>query len=317
MSAAWPALLERADFCRVRFALDFYSRCRLGSGELLRLRRPLLAAVRQSIDVAGDGREQRLVPLFEPVASSDPCARRRYQKPAPPFVIRPGLVAAQTVEEGDRLELEVLFFGAGTARIADFVSSLDLVGQNGLVQGEGHFEVTEAHSCGLHGELQPLWCQGQRLAHLTPEIHTLASYLDLAIPVSPVWQITIDTPARLIRNGQPLRAPRFIQLFPFMLRRVTSMLHAHCGFEVCADARLFMDAAMTISQKQADWKWLDGRESGRHAPVEPMAGLIGQLLVEGREGLDCLWVIALSALFGVGRGAAYGAGQLRLEDVGR
>lgn len=315
MTADWPALLETADFCRIRFSLDFFSPCRLGSGELLRLRKPLLIAARRLAADTGHGRMAQVARLFEPAPSVDPFARKKHQKPAPPFVIRPDAIAPRCVEAGDRIDLEVIFLGAGIDQLVDFLHCLAVIGRFGLSRGEGHFDVSEAVSLGLHGQSQIFWCQNQPVERAVPVIHSLAEYLPLVLPAGSDWQLTLETPARLVRDGRLLRAPQFVQLFPYLLRRVTSMLYAHCALEVCPDPDLLMAAAAQVRQKQANWRWLNWGEPGLHSHPEQAGGLTGQLWLEGAESRDLLWVIALAALFGVGRGAAYGAGRLRLTDA--
>jgi hypothetical protein len=108
-----------------------------------------------------------------------------------------------------------------------------------------------------------------------------------------------------------LRRPRFIQLFPFMLRRVTSLLYHHCHLEPVDDPGRLLAAAGTVAETWATSAWVDWRELGDEGDARRIGGFTGQFQLAG-EGLDELgWVVLLATLFGLGRGAAYGAGQVR------
>lgn len=302
---AAPALLAEAEFALVRFGLDLATPCTLGLGELLGLR-PLLQAA------AGNFPRARCTALFDPPPSTDPAAARRYRKPAPPFVLRPAAALVGEHHEGDRLEFEVLFLGTGTLLIGDFLSMLQALGERGLTTGGGRYEVAVAHCLGADGKWRSLWRQPRPVADLAPELPRLDQWLDRNWPQT--WPIVLQlaTPARLVASGRVLRQPRFRQLFPFLLRRVTSMLHAHCGLEPVDDPARLLDAAAALEANWLDHRWVDWREGDAAAPV---GGCMGRLRLEGPGLEELLWVLLLATLFGVGRGAAYGAGRCDLVVV--
>ena len=118
------------------------------------------------------------------------------------------------------------------------------------------------------------------------------------------------TPLRLVTAGRVLRRPRFDQLFPFLLRRVTSMLHAYCAIEAVDDPAPLLQAARSCRSGWSRIDWLDWRETDRQ---EGVGGLLGTLWLDGPELDTILWVLLLATLFGAGKGAAYGAGHCRLQ----
>ena len=302
---AYPPVLVEAEFARVRFSLDLLSACSLERSDLLGLRRALLAAGRSL------SRERRAA-LFEPPLSSDPVALRRYQKPSPPFVLRIAPQLAGEHHEGDRLEFEVLFFGTGTLVIGDFLEVLQTLGERGLAHGEGRFEVTAAHCQGADGKWRRFWCDLQPRSELAPELVPLDQWLDRSWPERLPVTFELITPARLVAGGRVLRRPQFRQLFPFLLRRVSSMLHAHCGIEAISEPVRLRDEANQVASEWLESLWIDWRGSGVGDDAESIGGCVGRLRLDG-PGIDgLLWVVLLATLFGVGRGAAYGAGQCRL-----
>jgi hypothetical protein len=306
---AYPPSLAEAEFALVRFSLDLLSDCRLELGDLLGLRPVLHAAARIL------SRERRAA-LFEPPMSSDPVALRRYQKPSPSFVLRVAPQSAGEYREGDRLELEVLFLGKGTLVIGDFLEMLQTCGKCGLVRGEGRFEVTGAHSQGADGNWRRFWCDAYPKGELAPELVPLDQWLDPAWPEALPVTFELTTPARLVAGGRVLRRPQFHQLFPFLLRRVSSMLHAHCGIESIGEPVYLLDNA---SRLEAEWLnncWIDWRDLSEDHELGNIGGCTGRLRLAGPGLEELLWVILLATLFGIGKGAAFGAGQCRLSQTG-
>ena len=117
------------------------------------------------------------------------------------------------------------------------------------------------------------------------------------------------TPLRLLAGGRLLRRPSFVQLFPFLLRRVTSLLYSHCDLEPGADPALLLQTARTCRATWRELHWCDWRETGGQ---ELVGGLLGRVELDGPELNSLLWVLLLATLAGAGKGATYGAGRSRL-----
>jgi hypothetical protein len=305
---AYPTELAGAEMAMVRFSLDLLSPCSLELRDLLGLRRPLHAA-------AGNLSPDRRAALLAPPLSPDPAAVRRYQKPAPPFVIRPGAHLAGAYHEGDQLELEVLFLGTGTLAIGDFLGLLQAHGERGLVPGEGRFEVAAAHSQGADGKWRRFWGAARGRGELAPELVPLDQWLDRAWPQRLPVTFELSSPARLVAGGRVLRRPQFRQLFPFLLRRVTSMLYAHCGLEPVSEPARLRDEAALVEAAWLECHWIDWCGGGGGDDAENIGGCVGRLRLAGPGLENLLWVMLLATLFGFGKGAAYGAGQCRLTQL--
>jgi len=308
----WPSVLNSADLSRIRFALDFLSPCELHQGDLLRLRRPLMLAGRHALAGRGENPDLRLRRLFDPPLSSDPLAVRKFQKPSPGFVIQPNGITGLELEAGDRLVIEAFFFGSAIQLVTDFILCLQNLGRIGLARGEGLFEVTEASSVGEDGQQRVFWRQTMSFESLALQIMTVGSVLEECLPAGQTCRIEMVTPARLLHRGRLLRAPRFAQLFPFMLRRVSSLLYFCCDLELADETAWLLDAAHRIVTVDSAWNWHDWRQLGEDH--DPVGGVTGYLTVEGPEVAQVGWVVALASLCGIGKGAAYGAGQLRLFE---
>ena len=301
----YPACLTQGEFTVVRFALDLLTGCCLEPGSLLGLRQPLREA---AAAVLGE----RALDLFDAPLSTDPWALRRHQKPAPGFVLHVTRHDAVEMLEGDRLELEILLLGTTAQFIGDFVAMIRQLGTQGLARGEGLFEIAEIRTLGSGGDWQRLDPTATWNTVMTPQLIRLDHWLDDHwLSRAPV-RLEFVTPLRLITAGKVLRRPRFDQLFPFLLRRVTSMLQTYCALEAVDDPGPLLQAAQSCRSAWNSNGWLDWRETDRR---EAVGGLLGTLQVDGTELDTILWVLLLATLFGAGKGAAYGAGHCRLQDA--
>lgn len=297
----YPGALKNGEFAVVRFELDLLDHRPVTLDQLLGLRGSLR---RTAIDLLGE----RALPLFDPPLSADPVAIRRYQKPAPGFVLKPEPGRLGILPPGESLRLDVLFLGSALPAVEDFFATLRLLGERGLAGGELPFEIAGISALGPDGCWQPLWHAGQRRHRVVPCLIGLDQWLERRWPAPPC-RLTFFTPLRLVADGRVLRRPRFAQLFPFLLRRVTSLLHAYCALEPVDDPGALLRLADTVEASWSETSWIDWREAGTGMAT---GGLTGDLTVAGPAMEELLWIVVLASLFGVGKGAAYGAGQFRV-----
>lgn len=299
---ARPDALQYADCARLKFLLEFSTPCLLQPAVFLGLGRLLRLASRQT----PGGRE-----LFSAGLSDDPVAQRRHQKPSPPYVVRMPLTRERQVDAGEQLELEVLFLGTSIPLIRVFIASLEHLGRLGLVEGEGQFEVLQAVSIGPDLAEDVLWRHGDACVGLMPVVVPLDWWLETQMPPQAPLTLNFTTPARLMVGGRPLRRPHFVQVFPFILRRVTSMLHACCGLEPVGDPRLLLQTAGEVEELSRELEWQDWRPLANRG--QSVGGFVGRMHLGGAALDEILWVLAVGTLFGVGKSASHGAGALGLS----
>lgn len=260
---------------------------------------------------AGNGMESaQWEALFQPSVSTDPVARRRHQKPAPAYVMTIPIRDETALDAGDHLACEVLFLGTGIPLIHVFLFSLNHLGRLGLVAGEGRFEVSEVFARAGDGTEAKVWSHGQSVEPLACPVIP-ATWLLMEESPGSALTLNFVTPARLLVDGRPLRKPRFKQIFPFMLRRVTSMFNAHCGFEAPQDLPRLVELAARVEELETDLDWCDWRTIDRSGLS--VGGFIGGLTLAGAELDELFWVIAAASYFGIGKAASYGAGQIELR----
>lgn len=305
----WPDALNQVDVVKARFALDFVSPCTVRPTDFIRLGSLLRTPGRQ-LDAADDLAARQWQALFQPAPSDDPVARRRFQKPPPALVMTLPVVQETSIVRGERLQLEVLFVGAGVALIPLFLEHLMHLGLLGLVHGGGHFQLTEVYSMG-HGQPEKLaWRQDDPLDSCTCVVQPL-NWLVSHDRVPDKLTLSYETPVRLMVKGRPLRKPRFRQVFPFMLRRVTAMAYAHSGVELLDEPSPLLESLNRVDELETRLSWSDWRAIAGQ-PGLVVGGFTGEMDLAGQAIGEIYWVLAVASLFGIGKGASYGAGRFKL-----
>lgn len=302
----YPDGLSQGEFAVVRYRLELAEAGRIALADLLGLRQALRRSALAAIG-------PRAAALFDPPLSADPVALRRFQKPAPGFVLLPDPNVGGELREWDRIDLDLLFLGSAIAAIDELGVTLQRLGEDGLPGGGPRFEVAAASSLGPDGVWQLLWQAAPPPVQTAPALLRIDQWLDGHWPERTPLLLEFMTPVRLVTAGRALRQPRFDQLFPFLLRRVTAMLHTHCSLEPVTEPAALLQAARQVVAGWDAIRWHDWRAMPGH---EPVGGLTGRLQLEGPGLEELIWILLLATLFGVGKGAAYGAGRCRLLAAG-
>ena len=309
---AWPEGLQHVDVVKARFVLHFLAPCQLLPADLLAVGRVQRPAGRQLLDARDDVAIQQWRALFQPALSDDPVARRKFQKPAPAYVVTMPIMQEKLFDAGETLQLEVLFLGIGISLIHAFLRNLIQLGRLGLAAGEGRFAVTEVFS----------WEPGQSEGLAWQENQPPEALLCSVLPLTWLLQteriarnlvIKFITPTRLMVDGKPLRKPRFKQVFPFMLRRTTSMLYAHSGIELLDDPAYLLEQVNELHVVETKLHWQDWRPLAGRQGMN-VGGFLGEMTLRGQALEEVYWVFAVASLLGIGKAATYGAGRFLLSS---
>jgi hypothetical protein len=306
----WPDALQEVDIVKACFVMDFVSSCTVRPADFVRLGGLLRTPGRQLLDPDDELAVRQWETLFQPAPSADPVARRRFQKPAPALVMTMPVMQETFIDKREKLEYEVMFIGAGVSLIPLFLGQLIHFGTLGLVPGGGHFQVAEVHS-EINGQPEkPAWQRDDPLDSITCAVQPL-NWLIGRERIPDRLRLSYETPVRLMVNGRPLRKPRFRQIFPFMLRRVTSMLFAHAGVEFLEEPSSLFDSVSQVNEAETRLAWSDWRKiAGQQGLV--VGGFTGEMVLTGQAISDIYWVLAVASLFGIGKNATYGAGRFNL-----
>lgn len=307
-----PPHLEQAEYALLIFQLEAREYFDLPPLGLLRLRREFQQAIRALRDAGEQQLGRELQQLLEPVVPVDPQLRKRVQRPAPPLVLRPDPGRSGLIEPGDWLELPVLFLGCGMASVEAFARLLQQVARQGLVNGGGVCELATVEAEDGSGRRTTLWNRGPLAGALTPVVNDLKWWLERQPLAWNPLRLEFVTPARFLRGGRPLFNAGFAELFPFILRRVTAMLAAHCRIEAVPDPAPLLQAAASVAERHNDLHWRDWRPLAAGRGGQDLGGLCGALELSGSGLGDLLWILQLGSLLQVGKGAPYGAGRYQL-----
>jgi len=307
-----PPEIRQVEFTELQYLLQFEEDFVFTIATLLQLRREL----RQVIELSGVAVGQRghLLALIDPPDLTDPVARRKFRKPTPGFVLHGPANLPQFLAAGEEIVLPVRFFGRSRNDIGIFTELLMTLGRAGIANGEGQFTLQEI-CCDVQPASQTLWTSGNSLANLSAPYQDLGWWLEQK-PQATSLTWSIVTPARLLKNRKPLFSPGFHELFPFALRRVTSMLYCWGDCEITVNHQDLLQAAASVTTLHADLGWQDWRVLKDSPQRQELGGLVGSLLLTG-SGLSYVsWILSLLELLNLGKGAAYGAGQCEIKAAG-
>lgn len=308
-----PDNLNRAEYAQMIFHLETSEYFDLPPLGLLRLRREFQQAIRALNESGDDALGYQLQQLLEPPLPIDEKLRKLVQRPAPAFILNPDLERSGLVEPGDCLELPVLFLGRGIQLIEPFTRLLQQVGRQGLVNRQGICELVTIECEDASGCRTSIWNVGSLNGTLTPVVNDLEWWLKLQSPDWGRLQLDFVSPTRLLHGGKPLFKAGFSELFPFVLRRVTSMLAAHCDIETVTDPASLLAASRQVEELSNHLQWRDWRALSAEHGGQDLGGLCGVVELAGSGLADILWILQLGSLLQVGKGAPYGAGRYNLS----
>lgn len=313
-SFSMPSGLSQLEFVRGTFHLQLEEDVDLPCVALLQLRRELMGVLKgddersRSLDIHG------LKELLSPPLPYDQLLLHQVQKPPSALVLSPPLLPRQGYAQGQLVAIPFLLLGQNTSFLGDLGGLFSALGRRGLYNGQGLFEL---HSIDVEDSQQqshPLWRNTDDGFELSPTISDLAWWLDSQPLVANSVRLQWKTPLRLVKKGKPLFKVDFERLFPFLLRRVTSMLSFYGGIDLSDSAAELCQAAKNLHCRESrltwkDWRTLDGGQKGKN-----LGGLLGDMVVEGEALEDFLWILQLGTLFNLGKGAAYGSGCYALTS---
>ncbi len=299
---------DRIEFVRAALVLEFREPFTFTEAVLPNLRGELRRAARRT----GLSPEE-IAALFDPPVSSDPYAQRRYQRPGPAFVLHPPVKLPCELAAGECLKLPLLLLGWGARLLGSLCRVWLSLGERGIDRGQGRFTLNAVLAEDLVGNRTPLWT----LACATPLPLVLirADWWHDGLPSPERLRLTLHTPARLLTNGRPLFRPGWESLFPFILRRVSSMVHAHCEVELFDDPAPLFDAAHRVEVLDERLRWRDWRVLEGGGESRELGGVVGRLDLGGEGLVELLWLLRLASLLNLGKGATYGAGHLNIKEI--
>ena len=306
--------LQQAEFYKLEFELCFTESIAVDLPMLLRLRRAIRAAAQYALHSSQGGHEasNRFGRLLAPPLATDPVARRQFQKGSPTFALQHDIDGIKSYQSGDHFTLTVNVWGGDVGKVQDLILVMQSLGTMGLATGSGRFKVVALFGEDSSGYSSVLWQAGQDVTTVMPPVRDAAWWLNNNDMDSVAVQIRFNAPARLLVKQRPLFNADFDSLFPFILRRVTSMLYTHCHVDLAIDQRGLLNVAQQVVVENNTLAWQDWRELSGGDTRQPIGGVSGTLALGGDLLPKLLPYIYLGSMMNLGKNAAYGAGSYRV-----
>lgn len=309
------AKFRQAEFFRLQFRLRFNEFVVVDLATLLRMRRSLRAAAKYCFFGDNSSQCNRFGRLFSPELSHDPVAQRQFQKSGPAFVFLFDCSEVATYQRDDLMTLNVIVWGGNLEVVKDLMQVIEALGRAGLRHDAGRFEVVEVYAEDSAFQMQKIWSSKETLKALLVPVRDGAWWLNSCAAERDRLQLQFLTPARLIVKKRPMFHPTFKLIFPFILRRVTSMLYAHCGLDLEVDSQALLAMAAAVEVQGNDLKWNDWRMLQGDDHTILLGGVEGSIDLYGAELIDLIPYLYLGSLMNLGKNAAYGAGGYRVVPV--
>lgn len=311
--APFPDQLKEIEYVRVYFHLECCESFELPELALLQLRRELIQALKQLQENCDDVVCGGLKNLIMPSLPSDPTLVRQVQKPAPALVLSPDVSCFGHFEQQQRLILPVILIGSAIQQLNALWTLIQCLGEQGIYNGHGKFRVESVESENAEGQRAMLWMSDEPLSELIAPINNLFWWLDRQPYSDARVNLSLLSPLRLLQSGKPLFKISFADLFPFVLRRVSSLLSCYGQFDLSGDAGYLIDLANQVEMVENRLEWKDWRRLKNLQGGQNLGGLLGRMDLQGESLSELIWILQLGSLFNVGKGAAYGAGQYTLS----
>ena len=308
MPKAHPPL-GNAEFSLVHFTLRMREKTLLTPQMLLGMRNGLKGAARR-LDAETD---QGRVELIDPAIPFDPWSSRPRKKPAPPFAFIPPVLVSRELGPEQPMALTFCFWGRGIQQLPLFAGILRELGRSGLEKGAARFDLVGIDAEDATGSSTVIWRDKGDFEAMAPPLIPAEWWLENLALSGQRLTLRFHTPARLISQNKPLFQPGFAEIFPFMLRRVTSILQQYCDFDNEVDGRELVERAGELTTVRHSLSWQDWKNIGPRQGPGVVGGVVGELAVEGEGLRELLWIIALGSLLNIGKGAAFGAGNYTVE----
>ncbi len=301
------------ELVKVRFSLELLESLRFEPGMILHWRKELIRGARLAAESGLD--DSALKELLNPLPAEDPVAQKRFQKPAPPFIIDPENLLVTDYAAGEVLSIDVLFPGDGVRHAITFAKVLIGLGRIGLHKGSGRFDLNSISALTHNAAWQPVWQPGSLLDNVSlPWLKARWLIEEKPFSGQPL-SLRFVTPARLLKKNRPLFAAEFKDLFPFMLRRVTSILYSSCRVELESFIPALIDDAAKVNAESGKLTWVDWRQLDANHGIQGIGGVSGTVTLNSGLTEDLYIIVRLAEMFHVGKWASYGAGCFVLEPV--
>lgn len=245
------------------------------------------------------------VSLFEPTAPPGAPGFSGVRDLPRPFVIR-GPSAGSVIERGEPWCWEVTLIGRGVEALPYFVLAWRQMGERGLGQGRGRFDLQRIDALDLSGTVgEAVFAAPDRV--LRPPVPVAVERA--GGPAVTTAVVDFRTPTLIRSEGRTCERPEFSALWKALQLRLSLLRLAHGEGRPRMDFRAALEAAGEVrlrewSGERSHWERFSARQGRR----VPMRGWVGRAVYEG--DLTPFWpALRLGAWVGVGDNCTFGQGH--------
>jgi len=230
-----------------------------------------------------------------------------------PYLINPPLSRQQSYQAGETLMFEVVLVGRAVDYLPHVILAFEDIGQKGLRQGSGRFNIAQVESVGPGGFATSIYADG-----ILSGAGKAITFLSETTPSLDQRGVTLHfvTPARLEVNGKLQdSAPSFAHLIRMLAQRAT-LLAALYGEGNTMDSGLsesMVQAAQAVRLVDSDVVWQEHeRYSSRQKSRLRQGGIVGQAVYHGPVGIFLPYLKLMEHL-NIGKSTTFGLGRVAVS----
>jgi hypothetical protein len=252
--------------------------------------------------------------IFETAPPEGTQALRKYESIPRPFILEPPLETKTQYQPGEHLAFGLVLIGRAIEYLPYFILAFKELGEIGIGKGRRPFQLDKVAA------VNPFIKVEQEIYQATTGKvynHDLAITGEIiAHKIGRVRQklLTLDyqTMTRIKHGDSFIRYVEFHMLIRALLRRLSSFLYFHHGFEWDADFPALIKKAETVIRVKDTTKWVNWeRYSNRQEARMRLGGVVGQVSYEG-DFDDYLPILMIGELVHVGKAATFGMGKYKV-----
>ena len=223
-----------------------------------------------------------------------------------PYVIKPPVTEETDFSEGDELRFSIVLFGDSTKFERHILSAVIEMGRKGLGRREkiGKLELKRAYVENPFTREKSILYDGDLY-----ESRTWINTRDISGKVGSTFMLKFLTPFRLLKEKELLRDLNFHQIFPFMLRKYSSIMQQYVG-SVDVNIKRALEESLKVKLignriKEVNFKY----------KKEDQTFLIGDIVYSGRISVHVRKPLLFCQLSHIGKRSSFGHGWYELISV--
>lgn len=254
--------------------------------------------------------------IFETAPPPGSEALRNFENIPRPFVLEPPMENNTEYKAGEKLTFNLVLIGKAIGYLPYFIVAFRELGEMGLGRLRKKYLLAAIRAVHpVSGESRVVYHSGDQLVRNV----NLALEYDVAGELSNRNRSTrrlgleFQTMARIKFEESFANRIEFHMLIRALLRRLSSLVYFHHGWELDLDFTGLIERAERVRLVEEDARWVDWeRYSSRQENKMNLGGVVGRVLYEGDLD-EFVPLLRLGEFVHVGKGAVFGMGKYQLN----